>query len=364
MKGHDHIQQPMKVGEFEIHASASRSVGWDDRVDYVPKDLAVYLDVASWSNIRGVSPASYVAGGPRVPVLDDERGDIIYVSWPDFGEIGQDRLRRVVGKMTRALKEGRSVETGCMGGHGRTGTLLAATLIHVEGLSARDAIKQVRKRYCQRTVESPSQVRMLFEFAGEEYTQADVKLAGKRGGGYTASRREYESRDLHPSRPVGRTVSRREHERQKEYYPQPLRGTNGYRDPVELAQELREYRQARQSRARHPSDAVTAQGTQFHRRAQWQIVGSGIKVVAVKDGSELDGLLRVGDIVRSFNGQRLVTSLNLLRMTDAMSGTTITRLVLQRGTKFIELLVKEWMIVRESEVGVADDQSVMAGWRV
>ena len=62
-------------------------------------------------------------------------------------------------KMVVWLKEqgqaGKKIHIGCIGGHGRTGTLLAALVKEVTGNV--DAIAYVRKNYCAKAVESNSQ---------------------------------------------------------------------------------------------------------------------------------------------------------------------------------------------------------------
>lgn len=57
------------------------------------------------------------------------------------------------------LKKGQTVHAGCIGGHGRTGTFLAALVFHVTG--RKDAIAYVRENYCKKAVESQAQIEFL-----------------------------------------------------------------------------------------------------------------------------------------------------------------------------------------------------------
>jgi len=57
------------------------------------------------------------------------------------------------------LQEGKKVHIGCLGGHGRTGTIMAALLAQNYGM--KDSIKYIRENYCKKAVESPSQVSWL-----------------------------------------------------------------------------------------------------------------------------------------------------------------------------------------------------------
>jgi protein-tyrosine phosphatase len=92
--------------------------------------------------------------------------DATFVAWPDFGVIDVDALRLLVDAIREQLDAG-PVEIGCLGGHGRTGTLLAAVIADVEGLGAAAAIRAARERYCAHAVETPAQERLLHEFAGD-----------------------------------------------------------------------------------------------------------------------------------------------------------------------------------------------------
>ena len=163
----NHLHTPMAVGEHTVYATGSKAVPPKTEDCYTPKDLGVYLDVDSWSRIRRLNPVAYAETKMRIPILEDEERQIIYVRWQDFGTIGLDRLQRLVGIIHRTLKRGQTVEVGCIGAHGRTGSLLAALLIKVEGLSAAEAIAAVRARYCVKAVETREQERMLYHFNDE-----------------------------------------------------------------------------------------------------------------------------------------------------------------------------------------------------
>lgn len=61
-------------------------------------------------------------------------------------------------------KAGKSIHVGCMGGHGRTGVVLAAMVKEAAGIE--DAIEFVRKNYCAKAVESSDQVDFLNKHYG------------------------------------------------------------------------------------------------------------------------------------------------------------------------------------------------------
>lgn len=73
-------------------------------------------------------------------------------------------FRKLVEYIKGQLGEGKTVHCGCIGGHGRTGTLFAALLKEVEGEV--DAITKIRSIYCKRAVESDSQIAFLHDHFG------------------------------------------------------------------------------------------------------------------------------------------------------------------------------------------------------
>ncbi len=96
------------------------------------------------------------------------------VAWPDMGVIPADRLRAVAADIAAHMEDGATVEIACLGGHGRTGTLLAALIANIEGCGATEAILAVRQRYCEHAIETPAQIGLIFEACGEPPPCADA----------------------------------------------------------------------------------------------------------------------------------------------------------------------------------------------
>ena len=68
-------------------------------------------------------------------------------------------FRQLVDWTAHRLLDGAKVHCGCVGGHGRTGTFLAALFRVMAGET--DATAHVRQHYCKRAVESAAQVAFL-----------------------------------------------------------------------------------------------------------------------------------------------------------------------------------------------------------
>jgi protein-tyrosine phosphatase len=89
----------------------------------------------------------------------------LFLSWQDFG-LPHGELRLVVYELKRMVmlaREGFDIEVGCMGGHGRTGTMLAcmATLC---GVPPAEAVAWVRTHYCAEAIETEEQEWFVLAF--------------------------------------------------------------------------------------------------------------------------------------------------------------------------------------------------------
>ena len=73
------------------------------------------------------------------------------------------RFKKLITWLCTQLQAGKTVHVGCIGGHGRTGTVLSAI---VAELGDKDAIQWVRKHYCKKAVESDAQVAFLRKHYG------------------------------------------------------------------------------------------------------------------------------------------------------------------------------------------------------
>lgn len=88
-----------------------------------------------------------------------------WIRWPDF-LLPRDRegaRREILGLHARAVA-GEAVEVACLGGVGRTGTVLAC-LVTLGGMGAEEAVSWVRENHHARAVETPWQRRWVRWFA-------------------------------------------------------------------------------------------------------------------------------------------------------------------------------------------------------
>ncbi len=83
--------------------------------------------------------------------------EVRVIRWPDFGlPVSTTDAVDALADALRRARAGERVEIACRGGHGRTGTALAALAV-LDGLAPGQAVGWVRAAYHPRAVETPWQ---------------------------------------------------------------------------------------------------------------------------------------------------------------------------------------------------------------
>jgi hypothetical protein len=122
--------------------------------------------------VRAASLADRLADDPEraYGLYLDERwapawpADVI--AWPDFGlpDAPEVAARQITDAFLRA-RRGELVEVGCLGGSGRTGTVLACMAV-LAGIPPQEAVPWVRAAYRREAVETAEQEAWVQWFAG------------------------------------------------------------------------------------------------------------------------------------------------------------------------------------------------------
>lgn len=96
---------------------------------------------------------------------EEDRPVDVYFPVVDRGVVDNPKdFIALVDWTVKQLDAGKTVHAGCIGGHGRTGTFLAALWKTATGYE--DAITAVRTAYCHKAVESEKQVVFLSKYFG------------------------------------------------------------------------------------------------------------------------------------------------------------------------------------------------------
>lgn len=80
-----------------------------------------------------------------------------FIDWPDFGlPTDWEVAARCIIDAYKKAENNLWVEVGCIGGHGRTGTVLACMAV-LSGMQHEDAVDYIRHAYCSQAIESDEQ---------------------------------------------------------------------------------------------------------------------------------------------------------------------------------------------------------------
>lgn len=131
-------------------------------------DTAVYL-ASSW--LRSGQVFTNDATVTREPM----EVRTMYVQWPDGGVVPLGILDKAVRFIVDALGREENVEIGCVGGHGRTGTLAAAICVAL-GAGPSDALVRVWYHYCDRAVETQAQEDLIYQYYDALHADSTEKL--------------------------------------------------------------------------------------------------------------------------------------------------------------------------------------------
>lgn len=135
----------LKIGEYEVFGGSC--------IDPIVKDADIYIGFDSGMRMTN---ASYPWNRKREEVL-------FYIA-DGTAPSQAEEFKKMIVWVSEQIVAGKKVHAGCIGGHGRTGTFLAALVTHMTGIE--DSITYVRENYCKKAVESSSQVEFLHKHYG------------------------------------------------------------------------------------------------------------------------------------------------------------------------------------------------------
>lgn len=144
MKKCRHFQQDVVLPDGTVVYASSEHTRWKN--DPIP-DLGIYLD--------GLWTPDTLA---------------FYVGCPDYDTPlpRVDQVLHVAEEGLRLARDGQRVEVGCIGGHGRTGMMLAImAVLTMENPDGDEAVHYVRDHYCHHAVESETQIWYVRGIAAE-----------------------------------------------------------------------------------------------------------------------------------------------------------------------------------------------------
>ncbi|MGI4991056.1 protein-tyrosine phosphatase family protein (plasmid) [Halobacteriovorax sp. GFR7] len=137
----------------------------------VPLDAAVKGELYGGNGFAPCHKADlYVDLNPRQGIQahrtydTKDGGKYINFPIPNMGVPNLKKLHKLVDTLVTALEAGEVVHVGCIGGHGRTGLVLAVLVKKLTGNV--NAVHWLRDNYCNRAVESAQQIDYLYDHFG------------------------------------------------------------------------------------------------------------------------------------------------------------------------------------------------------
>lgn len=186
----NHWRDPVKVGRWTVYVSASSDRPTITQRAAVPRgkepimpDYGLYF--ATDRTGYGIGWGAKVQTTPDFPAQELEFVTVyprLFYDWVDMGAPRSPIVIKLVEWAVKKIKEGKKLDLGCFGGHGRTGTFLALLYITIEGLTATEAMKAVWARHCEQAIETYVQKKFIYEFNGEKPPPPPVSTYGSGTG--------------------------------------------------------------------------------------------------------------------------------------------------------------------------------------
>lgn len=142
--------KPLEIGGFKIYGGSciNPPIGMDI---YVGLDLGMATHESAYPWNSTCVSVRYLIEDMKVPT-----------NVPEF--------KKMISWLAVELKKGKKIHIGCIGGHGRTGLVLAALVASITG--NKEAISYVRTNYCYKAVESNVQVQFLMSHFGVNHIES------------------------------------------------------------------------------------------------------------------------------------------------------------------------------------------------
>jgi len=158
----DHWQDTFGLLDgLNVYASAwsDRPWGYSTPADKIKQDISFVPDIGFYLDELWTANKIVTTGGFVPPWLEPEpEGVLVSFPWIDRSvPLDVEQFVKVLRWLLGEIKDGKRIDIGCMGGHGRTGTMLACLLV-AQGMPANEAVKKVRSEHCSEAIETQGQI--------------------------------------------------------------------------------------------------------------------------------------------------------------------------------------------------------------
>jgi len=157
--GHNRDKFQLRNGETVYLSSRSGSLKKGDRPEVT---MGCYLDDA-WMKARVMFTSDFRPDNNFSQLFQENDYPYIVINWSDMGVLPLTDFSEIVAWCMTQIKHGEKLDIACVGGHGRTGTLLAGILVF-QNYTADEAIEKVRKEHCNRAIETVAQEQLIKQY--------------------------------------------------------------------------------------------------------------------------------------------------------------------------------------------------------
>ena len=171
----NHWHNPVSIGDKVLYASSY--LGKPKIEPLWSEGEAPHLFVGLARTWIGELTPVLSAGYPTLTYTHKVQPHII-IDWEDKEGCPPKILKWLLRNLKSRIKDNKRIEISCVGGHGRTGSLIALLIGEIEQLTPKKAIQAVKDRYCIKAVESQAQINQIYLQLGSSVEQArkDWKL--------------------------------------------------------------------------------------------------------------------------------------------------------------------------------------------
>jgi hypothetical protein len=138
------------------------------------KDADIYIGLDSWMEFRHTKYPWNPPGTTNGPI------EVLFQISDGSAPKHANEFVKMIDWLVLHIAAGLTVHVGCIGGHGRTGMVLAALVKKIKGTE--DAITWLRENYCKKAVETETQVKFLNKYFGIKVVQGSKEGHGTFAG--------------------------------------------------------------------------------------------------------------------------------------------------------------------------------------
>lgn len=154
----NHWKQEFEVGKYKVYlSSVLDNPQWSTKICFTEDNTIIFPKVKQ-VKMKGI----FLDNLWKRSIKSCK--DTYIIHWPDGSSVSIYVINSIINILEDMLKRNIKVNICCIGGHGRTGTVLACLICKLEGITPNEAIYRVWSEYCKKAIENKNQINMVFDY--------------------------------------------------------------------------------------------------------------------------------------------------------------------------------------------------------